>query len=103
MKQFSQYILTVLVIFSLFAPAAIPFIDDDRVDLIVLNPVEEEHKQDNKLKNLKDLEEKQVFFERLNGIESEFLSLQQNLDLHYLEDISEFHIQVNYPPPEHRS
>jgi hypothetical protein len=103
MKQFSQYILTILVIFSLFAPAVIPFIEDDRVDLIVLNPIEEENKQENKLKNLKDLEEKQVFFERSNGIESAFLSLQQNLDLHYLEDISEFHSQINYPPPEHRS
>jgi|GEM_PF-1835606 len=103
MKQFSQYILTVLVIFSLFAPAVIPFIEDDRVDLIVLNPIEEENKQDNKLKNLKDLEEKQVFFERFNGMESEFLSLQQNLDRHYLDDFSEFHIQINNPPPEHRS
>ncbi len=92
-----------MVIFSLFAPSVIPFIERNHMDIVVLDLIEEENKKENKKENKTEMDEKDVFFEDIVQFNDFLVGLRFQTEIHYVNSSSEFHNKIHLPPPEHSS
>jgi len=71
------------------------------MDIVVIDLTEEESKKENKKENKKELEEKEVYYEELYNFESSLLALHLREASYYEDGSSQFHEEINLPPPEH--
>ena len=90
-----------MVIFSLFAPSVMPLLETAHTDIVVIDLTEEESKKESKKENKKELEEKEVYIEDLYDFENSLLALQLREASFYKDGSSQFHEEINLPPPEH--
>jgi hypothetical protein len=93
----------ILVIFSLFAPSVIPFVENDCADIVMIDLNEEDNQKENKKENKSEIDEKDVFFKDLVHFNNLIMGLGLRTENHYLNGSSQFHQKIHLPPPEHRS
>jgi hypothetical protein len=87
-----------MVIFSLIAPSVVPFFQTEQDTVLSVDLTEEENKKDSS----NELEEKNVYFERLTIYPSPEMEISPSVTIFYHADLSDHMDEIILPPPEHK-
>ncbi|NND62367.1 MAG: hypothetical protein HKN48_04145 [Flavobacteriaceae bacterium] len=98
-KTFVHTFLSFIVAFSLLAPAVVPLIKANDDTFVLIDFSEEESKKETK----KEIEEKQVYFHDLGGLNSSSSTKDQTLNYAYFIVWHEGSSEIFLPPPERNS